>query len=286
MADETPPDSPRPPVRMGLRVVARHSAGRHGGRALAREVAESHRPKHLDAATRLSRSASTAPPPPPAPPSFGAVRAAAPAAAAAPAGPGRRGHGLHAPGLGADEHERLRRAVDVRRPAGRELGPGLDGPGREDARAVEGAARRALHRPRRPGALARRPHRRGRRHRRARQRRGARHLPHAGGGEEPATPRRLSTRPPAEAPASVARTPADAPSRGRPLPTRARRRARRSRARRPPTCRRVVPRPSPARPRPIRENRSIGRRHKRSQDIGPGIFTHRALAQDSRVGPC
>jgi len=62
MADETPPDSPaRPPVRMGLRVVARHSAGRHGGRALAHEVAESHRPKHLDAATRLSRSASTAP---------------------------------------------------------------------------------------------------------------------------------------------------------------------------------------------------------------------------------
>ena len=41
---------------MGLRVVARHSAGRYGGRALAREVAESHRPKHLDAATRLSRT--------------------------------------------------------------------------------------------------------------------------------------------------------------------------------------------------------------------------------------
>ena len=30
MADETPPDSPRKPVRMGLRVVARHSAGRGG----------------------------------------------------------------------------------------------------------------------------------------------------------------------------------------------------------------------------------------------------------------
>jgi hypothetical protein len=28
MADDTPPDSPRPPVHMGLRVVARHSAGR------------------------------------------------------------------------------------------------------------------------------------------------------------------------------------------------------------------------------------------------------------------
>ena len=62
MADETPPDStsPRRPVRMGLRVVARHSAGRYGGRALARDVVESHRPKHLDAATRLSRSAAAA----------------------------------------------------------------------------------------------------------------------------------------------------------------------------------------------------------------------------------
>src|SRR3954471_21457441 len=68
MADETPPDtaSHRPPVRMGLRVVARHSAGRHGGRALAHEVAESHRPKHLPASTRLKPVAarSVAPPPP------------------------------------------------------------------------------------------------------------------------------------------------------------------------------------------------------------------------------
>jgi hypothetical protein len=40
MADDTPPDSHRPPVRMGLRVVARHSAGRYGGRSLARGVAE------------------------------------------------------------------------------------------------------------------------------------------------------------------------------------------------------------------------------------------------------
>src|SRR3954452_11146268 len=79
MADETPPDSPRKPVRMGLRVVARHSAGRHGGRALARDVVEAHRPKHLDAATRLSRSAS-APPAPPAPPSAAAAPAPAPAA--------------------------------------------------------------------------------------------------------------------------------------------------------------------------------------------------------------
>jgi hypothetical protein len=55
MADETPPDTTphRPPVRMGLRVVARHSAGRHGGRALAHEVVEAHRPKHLAASTRL-----------------------------------------------------------------------------------------------------------------------------------------------------------------------------------------------------------------------------------------
>src|SRR3954452_4822920 len=85
MADETAPDSPRPPVRMGLRVVARHSAARYGGRALARDVAETHRPKHLDASTRLSRSASPAPPPPPAPPSSAPSAPAAPAAAEAPA---------------------------------------------------------------------------------------------------------------------------------------------------------------------------------------------------------
>src|SRR5437868_138922 len=83
MADETPPDSPRKPVRMGLRVVARHDAGRHGGRALARDVVEAHRPKHLDASTRLSRSASNAPPAPPAPPSA-ASAPAAPAPLAAP----------------------------------------------------------------------------------------------------------------------------------------------------------------------------------------------------------
>src|SRR3954469_20485800 len=65
MDDATQPDSQpprRPPVKMGLRVVARHAAGRQGGRALAREVVESHRPKHLDAATRLA-----APPEPPPP---------------------------------------------------------------------------------------------------------------------------------------------------------------------------------------------------------------------------
>src|SRR5690348_8820787 len=94
MADETPPDTTphRPPVRMGLRVVARHSAGRHGGRALAHEVVEAHRPKHLAASTRLKPVAarSVAPPPPPSPAaeyvyeSYDAP-AAAPAAPAWPA---------------------------------------------------------------------------------------------------------------------------------------------------------------------------------------------------------
>src|SRR3954454_25151392 len=71
MADETPPDTTphRPPVRMGLRVVARHSAGRHGGRALAHEVVEAHRPKHLAASTRLKPvAARSVAPPPVAPP--------------------------------------------------------------------------------------------------------------------------------------------------------------------------------------------------------------------------
>src|SRR4051812_47502633 len=96
MADETPPDSPRPPVRMGLRVVARHSAGRYGGRALAREVTEAHRPKHLDASTRLSRSAAeVAPPPPPAPPS--APSAPGAAAAAVPAAPSAGEAGFERP---------------------------------------------------------------------------------------------------------------------------------------------------------------------------------------------
>src|SRR5689334_9509961 len=90
MADDIQPDSQptrREPVRMGLRVVARHSAGRHGGRALAREVVESHRPKLLDASTRLARHPAGAEfeapyeaPAPPAPP-------AAPSAPAAPAAP-------------------------------------------------------------------------------------------------------------------------------------------------------------------------------------------------------
>src|SRR4051812_17959628 len=90
MADETPPDSPsRPPVHMGLRVVARHSAGRYGGRTLAREVTEAHRPKPPAAPPRLSRSASSAPPAPPAPPSAAPAAPAAPTpeASGAPAGP-------------------------------------------------------------------------------------------------------------------------------------------------------------------------------------------------------
>ena len=84
MADDTPPDSSRPPARaMGLRVVARHSAGRHGGRALAREVAESHRPeapRRVDAA--LAHPTSTAPPAPPA--AARAAGSAGPRAAARP----------------------------------------------------------------------------------------------------------------------------------------------------------------------------------------------------------
>src|SRR6185436_11850514 len=93
MADETPPDTTphRPPVRMGLRVVARHSAGRHGGRALAHEVVEAHRPKHLAASTRLKPVAAraVAPPPPPQAPAgefvYESYDAPAPAAPAWPA---------------------------------------------------------------------------------------------------------------------------------------------------------------------------------------------------------
>src|SRR5947208_52787 len=102
MADETPSDPTphRAPVRMGLRVVARHAAGRHGGAAVAHEVVESHRPKHLPASTRLSPVAAraAAPPPPPAPPAssfVAAPEAAAPGFAAAPtaaaAAPSARG---------------------------------------------------------------------------------------------------------------------------------------------------------------------------------------------------
>src|SRR5215470_14655963 len=71
MADETPPDTTphRPPVHMGLRVLARHSAGRHGGRALAHEVVEALRPRHDAARLKPVAARSFAPPPPPPAPS-------------------------------------------------------------------------------------------------------------------------------------------------------------------------------------------------------------------------
>ena len=157
MADDTPPAiPPRPPVRMGLRVVARHSAGRAGGRVLAQHVIDARQPKLLDAATRLARiPAPPAPPPPPAPAFSEASGAAAGRRPAPRLGP---------PGLGAAGDERLRRAVDVRRQAVRERRPDRHGPGRADARADQGAEARPFPRPRRAGALARRPDRRGRRH--------------------------------------------------------------------------------------------------------------------------
>src|SRR3954454_22950886 len=89
MADETPPDTTphRPPVRMGLRVVARHSAGRHGGRALAHEVVEAHRPKHLAASTRLKPVAARSVAPPPVAPPAAEFAYDAPAAPSGPAAP-------------------------------------------------------------------------------------------------------------------------------------------------------------------------------------------------------
>ena len=211
MADETPPDSPRPPVRMGLRVVARHSAGRYGGRALAREVAESHRPKHLDAATRLSRSASTAPPPPPAPPSSAPSAPAPPSAAEAPAGPVPGDTGFMRPDwvptsmsdfaaqwmfgdqqaassdlVSMAQAEKMPEPSKEQRVARFIARGGLERS--RGARIVEGAGTGAPVSPEELG-ISRTP-----------------------AEEEPSTPRRLSTRPPAEAPASVARTPAQAPS--------------------------------------------------------------------------
>src|SRR4051794_31120267 len=87
MAD-TPPDPAdtprRPPVRMGLRVLARHSAGRHGGRPLAHAVVEARAPKLLPASMRLAEPAlarAAAPPAPP-PPTPAVARAPAPPPAA------------------------------------------------------------------------------------------------------------------------------------------------------------------------------------------------------------
>src|SRR3954471_22902119 len=203
MADETPPDSPRPPVRMGLRVVARHSAGRYGGRTLAREVAESHRPKHLDAATRLTRSASPAPPPPPAP----ASAAAAPGALAAPASPPAA-----APEAGFERPEWA--PPDMSDFAAQWMFGDQQSAGSD---LVSMAQAEKLPEPSREQKLARFIARGG-----LERSRGARIVEGAGTGapvsaeelalartpddEEPATPRRLSARPPADAPASVART--------------------------------------------------------------------------------
>src|SRR5690349_19044336 len=73
MADDPTEKPHRPPVHMGLRVLARHSAGRHGGRQLAHSVVEARTPKLLPSSVRLAegaRAASVAraplaPPPPP-----------------------------------------------------------------------------------------------------------------------------------------------------------------------------------------------------------------------------
>src|SRR4051794_2561056 len=80
MADDPTEKPHRPPVHMGLRVLARHSAGRHGGRALAHSVVEARAPKLLPSAVRLSRA-----PAPPARPPAPAPAAAAPPAPAPPA---------------------------------------------------------------------------------------------------------------------------------------------------------------------------------------------------------
>src|SRR6188472_3787495 len=82
-----PADTPRrPPVRMGLRVLARHSAGRLGGRHLAHAVVEARAPKLLPASVRLAepalaRAAARPASPPPAPPVARAPAPEAPAAA-------------------------------------------------------------------------------------------------------------------------------------------------------------------------------------------------------------
>src|SRR4051794_39929038 len=207
MADEPPPDSPRPPVRMGLRVVARHSAGRYGGRALARDVAEAHRPKHLDASTRLSRSAAdVAAPPPPAPPS--APSAPAPPGAAADAVPA-------APSAGDAGFERPEWAPpDMSDFAAQWMFGNQQSAGND---LVSMAQAEKMPEPSKEQKLARFRARGG-----LERSRGARIVEGAGTGapvsaeelgiartpadEEPPRPRRLSARPPADAPASVART--------------------------------------------------------------------------------
>src|SRR3954452_21111372 len=217
MADEIPPAPPRPPVRMGLRVVARHSAGRYGGRALARDVAGSHRPKHLDAGTGLSRSPAPAPPPPPAPapppPPPPASAASAPEAFGAPAAPQAT-----APDAGFERPEWA--PPDMSDFAAQWMFGDQQSAG---ADLVSMAQAEKLPEPSKEQKLARFIARGG-----LERSRGARIVEGAGTGapvsaeelgiartpadEEPPRPRRLSARPPADAPASVARTATDAPA--------------------------------------------------------------------------
>src|SRR4051794_23177465 len=89
MTDETPQNARTglPPVRMALRVKARHA---HQGPHLARAVVDARAPKHLGASTRLSRHPAAdmpaAPPAPAAgPPAAALAPGAEPASAAVPA---------------------------------------------------------------------------------------------------------------------------------------------------------------------------------------------------------
>src|SRR4051794_23422679 len=107
MADDPTERPHRPPVHMGLRVLARHSAGRHGGRQLAHSVVEARTPKLLPSSVRLAegtRSASVARAPmaPPPPPGWSAAE---PSAAAAPA-PGASASVARSPEPAAAESSR------------------------------------------------------------------------------------------------------------------------------------------------------------------------------------
>ena len=86
MSDETPQDirSELPPVRMALRVVGRHGAGRAGGRHLARSVVAARAPKHLAASTRLAPHPQAEPGFAPAPMTGPAAHFQAPASVPAP----------------------------------------------------------------------------------------------------------------------------------------------------------------------------------------------------------
>src|SRR5918999_3845110 len=80
MTDDPPPTvrSGLPPVRMALRVVGRHGAGRAGGRRLARAVVSARAPKHLAASTPIAHpGAPPEPAPEPAPGAVGAQPAGA-----------------------------------------------------------------------------------------------------------------------------------------------------------------------------------------------------------------